>query len=420
VNAKLVLLAPALTAACAHYPVPVPRTVATFVIAGPDDARLPPPMAEERRASAAERAFLSRLAADFGTAPLAPDQRTVAPVFWNELTTELGVKEALPPPSLARAYALTQIALFDALSEAGDGRRGGLEEDALAAGAACTVLLHLFPRDSVRIRDAAASRLDGQGRDSVRRGFLLGLRVGDAIVRYATRTDGSRARRASEERNGEDAWFGTAPVLPSAGSWRTWIIASGAEFQTAPPHPHGSAEDLRDVEAVYRASLERTPEQIAAARKWAEWPPPTLWNDELNRRLSAVRWPLTRSARASAYLNAAMFDAFVSCWSTKYRFWTQRPYMRLRDRSPMFTTVVTTPNFPSYTSGHSTVSAAAAAVLCELFADEADSFRAQAREAALSRFWGGIHFSHDNDEGLAVGTRIGEKAVQRMQRDQSR
>lgn len=88
--------------------------------------------------------------------------------------------------------------------------------------------------------------------------------------------------------------------------------------------------------------------------------------------------------------------------------------MRLWGRTPAFTTVVTTPNFPSYTSGHSTVSGGAAVVLAELFPDESETFHAQAREAAWSRFWAGIHFSHDNDEGLTVGRRIGEKAVQRM------
>ena len=37
-----------------------------------------------------------------------------------------------------------------------------------------------------------------------------------------------------------------------------------------------------------------------------------------------------------------------------------------------------------------------------------------AEEAALSRLWGGIHFPHDNDAGLAVGARLGAKVVARM------
>ena len=48
------------------------------------------------------------------------------------------------------------------------------------------------------------------------------------------------------------------------------------------------------------------------------------------------------------------------------------------------------------------------------FADKADSFQSQAAEAAVSRLWGGIHFSHDNDQGLLVGRRIGRKVVHVM------
>jgi hypothetical protein len=395
-----------------------PAGTPTFVLDAIGDARALPPMAEERRASAGDRAFLSRLMADYGSATLTPLERAPAPVFWNELTTELGLKSGLPPPSQARAYALTQIAMYDALSVAADERRGRLPEDAVAAGAASRILLHLFPLDSVRIRDAAASQIDAGALDDARRAFLLGRGVGELVVRHA-RGDGYRSDPTVSRGTGPSAWFGIAPVLPNAGNWRTWITASGGEVEPAAPYPLGSADDLRDLEDVYRASLERTPAQIAAARKWADWPPPTIWNDELNRRLSSRRWSAVAGARASAYLNAAMFDAFVACWRSKYRFWTQRPYMRLRGRTPAFTTVVTTPNFPSYTSGHSTVSGAAAVVLAELFPDESETFAAQAREAALSRFWAGIHFAHDNDEGLAVGTRIGEKAVQRMRRHPS-
>jgi PAP2 superfamily len=391
------------------------RAAATFVVTGPSDSRLPPPLAEEQAAGADERRFLAALTADFGSPSRVARERAAAPIFWNELTAELGLAAALPPPRLARAYALVQVSIADALQVATDARRGRIDEEAAAAGAASSVLLYLFAHDSVRIRDAAASRLEDHLRDDVRRGFLLGRSVGRLVVRHA-RSDGAEGseRDIDTRPSGGTAWVGRTPVLPSAGGWKTWITTSGAEFEASPPYPPGSADDLREVEQVYRASLARTPEQIAAVRKWADWPPPTLWNDELNRRLATRRWPLAESARASAYLNAAMFDAFVACWRSKYAYWTPRPYMRLSGRTPMFTTVVTTPNFPSYTSGHSTVSGAAAVVLAALFPEEAAYFHGQAEEAAASRLWGGIHFQHDNDEGLAVGRKIGQKAAQLM------
>jgi hypothetical protein len=50
-------------------------------------------------------------------------------------------------------------------------------------------------------------------------------------------------------------------------------------------------------------------------------------------------------------------------------------------------------------------------VLGAFFPAERARLRAEAAEAAQSRLLGGIHFRHDNDQGLAVGVRIGEKVV---------
>jgi membrane-associated phospholipid phosphatase len=76
-----------------------------------------------------------------------------------------------------------------------------------------------------------------------------------------------------------------------------------------------------------------------------------------------------------------------------------------------------TPFFPSYPSGHATYSAAAAEVLAHLFPDRAREFRAKAREAAMSRLYGGIHFRIDNDTGLRVGAGVGRLVVRRAETD---
>jgi hypothetical protein len=90
---------------------------------------------------------------------------------------------------------------------------------------------------------------------------------------------------------------------------------------------------------------------------------------------------------ASAYLNVAIYDACIPTWYTKYTYWTARPVERIDN----FTTVIPTPNFPGYTSGHSTMSVAASEVLSELFPDERENFHNKANEAKMSRLWAGIH-----------------------------
>jgi hypothetical protein len=90
--------------------------------------------------------------------------------------------------------------------------------------------------------------------------------------------------------------------------------------------------------------------------------------------------------------------------------------------------ILNTPPFPEYPSGHSTQSAAAAAVLDAVFgADHAfvdgthlddgiperafANFQAAAQEAALSRLYGGIHFRAAIERGLEQGACIGAHAV---------
>ena len=59
----------------------------------------------------------------------------------------------------------------------------------------------------------------------------------------------------------------------------------------------------------------------------------------------------------------ALHDAAVGCWDAKFTYFNPRP----SQLDPSIKTVIGLPNFPSYTSGHSTFSAAAAAVLSYLF-----------------------------------------------------
>jgi membrane-associated phospholipid phosphatase len=73
---------------------------------------------------------------------------------------------------------------------------------------------------------------------------------------------------------------------------------------------------------------------------------------------------------------------------------------------PSIKTSIGLPNFPSYTSGHSTFSAAGSAVLSYLFPSGATSFAAMRDEAGISRLYGGIHYRSDIEAGKAHGIRI--------------
>jgi membrane-associated phospholipid phosphatase len=112
-------------------------------------------------------------------------------------------------------------------------------------------------------------------------------------------------------------------------------------------------------------------------------------------------------ARTFALLNMAMHDAAVSCWDTKFAYFNPRP----SQLDPDIRTVIGLPNFPSYISGHSTYSAAAADVLSYIFPSAAATFDAMKEEAAISRLYAGIHYRSDIDVGKSVGRRVGDYTV---------
>ena len=92
-----------------------------------------------------------------------------------------------------------------------------------------------------------------------------------------------------------------------------------------------------------------------------------------------------------------------------------------------------TPPFPSYTSGHSSFSGAAATILAgtigtDEFRFETSSdglpdvkrrftgFWAAAEEAGMSRIYGGIHWQFDNTDGLAGGKMVAEHVLKTCMR----
>lgn len=355
------------------------------------------------------------------------------------------------PARAARAKALLNVAIHDAAiavayhreryarrapwrTEAAitrladdDGLPSYPSEHAAAAAAAAEVLKYLFPGDTAGWYDrlgteAAESRiLAGVSRRSdVEAGLALGRAVAQRVL-AAARLDGSDAVWAGAVPTGPSAWRATpprrvqSPYDPLAGNWQTWVISGGGEFRP-PTHPDlGSDVFVRDLDELRTLSTTRTTEQADIARYWATETPSTRWITYLDEEIRARRWPGARTARAFAYLSVAMYDAFVACWDAKYTYWLLRPI----SADTTLVTVFATPPFPSYPSGHSTISAAAADVMAELFPDRAAYYRGLADEASVSRVYGGVHYRFDVLIGEELGRSVGAAVVERMRDDGS-
>ena len=149
----------------------------------------------------------------------------------------------------------------------------------------------------------------------------------------------------------------------------------------------------------------------------------------------------TRQAKSSfeetinAYANVsiALFDAFIGCWDEKWRTLVVRPETLINQYyDEEWLPLLQTPPFPEYTSGHSVISRAAAIILTDLFGDNFEfvdtselayglpersykSFIQASEEAAISRFYGGIHYMMAITEGVDQGKKIGDYIVSKIQ-----
>jgi hypothetical protein len=160
--------------------------------------------------------------------------------------------------------------------------------------------------------------------------------------------------------------------------------------------------------------------------------PPGHWMNIVGIAAKEANADFATTVAAYTETSIALFDGFISCWDEKFRSNYVRPETVINkyftaDWSPY----IQTPPFPSYVSGHATISAAAAEVMTSWFGDRLSfvdtsslefgiksrkilSFRDAAKEAAMSRLYGGIHYRFDNDEGNKIGIHVGELVLQRL------
>jgi membrane-associated phospholipid phosphatase len=249
-------------------------------------------------------------------------------------------------------------------------------------------------------------------------GADIGRAVAARVIARA-RTDGAAQPWTGTIPTGAGLWLPTpnkyvrVPFDAQSGSWRTWVLPSGDVYRPAPPPAPGSSAFAADVAELQRLSTTRTLQQTELARYWATDAPSVIWEKYLQNEIVARRLGPVRAARAQALASVAMYDAFVACWEAKFHYWVARPVTS----DATIRTVFPTPPFPSYPSGHSTISSAAGEVFAELFPDSAAAYRQRALDASLSRVYAAVHYRFDVDAGDSLGVRIGRAVVAHARSD---
>lgn len=295
--------------------------------------------------------------------------------------------------------------------------------------------------------------------DVIARSVAYGHEVADHILAWAG-SDSYKETRAAERYallNTSGSWLPTPPdytpaMEPHWDELRTFVI-SGADIY----RPDSLIEYSEDPQSefysmnmdVYNAVIMADSDQLSMAKFWDDNPAVTEHAGHMmvkNKKMTpGGHWiyitmlpvrdfglDMLQASHAFSVTSVALADAFISCWEAKYHFQTIRPVTYINDHiSSDWQPVLQTPPFPEYPSGHSAVSAAAATALTELFGDgfafvdssevrfglpvrSFNSFDHAAQEVALSRYYGGIHYTISNQKGSEMGREVGKAVVEKL------
>jgi membrane-associated phospholipid phosphatase len=301
-------------------------------------------------------------------------------------------------------------------------------EDAVVAAVATDLLIFLFPLEKELI--LAKAEEHRQSRLWAGANTASDLQAGDALgkvvaAKFLARAKSDGMGKAGGSKVIYDSLANAAKqkwgwnwvsletparpgMLPMYGRVKPWCIPTVEAVRPGPPPLKGTPKFEEEVAEVKRWQEKPTAESRRIANFWADGPgtytPPGHWNRIAADLIVQKKYNLLRTARTFAYLNMSLQDAGISCWDTKYYYHTPRPASTINGLK----TLLGTPNFPAYTSGHSTFSAAAATVLGYIFPEQGARFETLAKEASESRIYGGIHYRSDCEVGLQVGKKIGE------------
>lgn len=354
---------------------------------------------------------------------------------WTRVQLARHIKHKTSPTRGARGLALTHVAMHDAYVLASE---RGLNTKYAVSQAAADVLSYLYVTEEdafERILLSVVTRRSGRQPSEYDAATLHALALGKyvaAVVVERAEHDGAQRgwNGARLEWYGDGRYYGPGtweptppyfyypPNEPFAPGWKTWVLARGDQFRPTPP-AYASDRFIRDLKEVVEVVEHLTPEQLAIAKFWVAGngsvTPPGQWNEIAINAVIKAKLSEPETVRLFAILNIAMADAFIAVWDAKYHYWTIRPITAAKrllgkDLKP----AILTPPFPSYVSGHSGFSGAAARVLGAFMPEDAKRFDAMAEEAAISRMYGGIHYRFDNEDGLVLGHRVADLVLKRL------
>lgn len=397
------------------------------------------------------------------------------------------------PTHTSRALAIIHLAMFDAANMIVPTAKPYLPAhtptavtnaslDAAVAKAASDTLTALYPKQaqagvfSTALSQYLVSLTNTTARD---KGIAIGAAVATDILAART-NDGSTLHVAYLPTNlpgnhNVDPWNPTQGFLdPGWGLVTPFSPPAGFTYVPQAPPALDSPEYAAAFNEVkmlggdgITTPTSRTQTQTNIGRFWGYdgalkiGVPPRMFNQIARTIATSQHNTEIKNARFFGLINAALADAGILCWGTKYQYALWRPVIGIRAADtdendatqldpnwmPLGSTTSNgggmsfTPGFPGYSSGHATFGAAVFRTIKNFYgkdiipftfvSDEMNGVTTDANgnvrpfaprsflrlsdaatECARSRIYLGVHWQFDADEGIRSGYAIGDHVFQ--------
>jgi hypothetical protein len=398
--------------------------------------------------------FVIALSAAWAPAQIATGESVSAVAVldeWANRITSLGVAVRENALRTQVRTTVAQLAMFDAVNAALDGNfepfvskpaaAPGASPEAAAISAAYNVALYEFPLQVEAIDTAYANSIAGLSAslEEIEAGVAVGEAAANAVL----------AKREGDNRNlpdlmgytpgiGPGVWIPTPPAFAAPQTpFLQFVTPFGygdpARFRPiAPPllESHTYLADYLEIKD-YGAfnSPSRTAEQSATALFWSG-SASALWT--ANVRSLATPMDILTGARFEALGIAAIMNALIATWDSKFHYMFWRPVTAIRagdtdgnpntEADPEWIPFIVTPPHPEYIAAHSAVGAATTGFYTVWFGTDRfpldfkgtggavrhyESVEEIHAEESNARVWGGMHWRHSTEVGTRIGTRVG-------------
>jgi hypothetical protein len=270
--------------------------------------------------------------------------------------------------------------------------------------------------------------------------------------------------------DGKGGKFAPGCLTPHWGNVKPLAMDSASQYRSGPPPAIGSPQLIAEIKEVVEAQANLTDEQRALVEFMRDGPSSVQQAGHwfIFAQNVSVRDQHTLDEDVKMYfaVEVAAMDAFIAAWDTKMFYDYARPYalvhdyyqdqairawggaeagmttMKGKEWRPYSPDTFLCPPFPSYVSGHSTVSGACSEVLRLFTGDDVfgetvrlvpglytepdrvgdtvtlvmPTFSETANMAGISRVLGGYHIQSDNVEGLKLGRNVAQAVWQKYLR----